>query len=195
MNKTNSTSGMDNIKVYCNEIETIDFDFNGWEIQTKGGIDTYNKYFPDSIKLKESKDCVVRAFASAFDLTYKDAHLFCKRYLERMDGRGCFFDIMIKPFEYSLVSKRVHKGTKAGGDYSIKNNITVGRFKRKFSVGSFLILVKGHALAIIDGVVYDNGCDIKKDMRHILYSYECHKQDLLEWMKQSGDDWEVLNGV
>jgi len=42
------------------------------------------------------------------------------------------------------------------GPYTIANKITISRFCKKHPKGKFYVCVRGHALAILDGVPSDN---------------------------------------
>lgn len=42
------------------------------------------------------------------------------------------------------------------GNYNRNNKITINQFVKKHPVGKYYLVVRGHALAVIDGVVYDH---------------------------------------
>lgn len=42
------------------------------------------------------------------------------------------------------------------GEYDKDNKITINQFVKKHPVGKYYLIVRGHALAVIDGVVYDH---------------------------------------
>ena len=42
----------------------------------------------DRLDLQETRDCVVRAFMSALDVPYLQAHSFVKKYLKRENKKG-----------------------------------------------------------------------------------------------------------
>jgi hypothetical protein len=54
----------------------------------------------------------------------------------------------------------------------VKRNMTTGTFIKKFPKGRYLVVVRGHAFSIIDGVVVGNTEDSKMKKRVILYSWE-----------------------
>jgi hypothetical protein len=48
-------------------------------------------YSDSDIAKSESNDCVVRSFASAFDITYDESHKFVAEKLNRKDRNGVVF--------------------------------------------------------------------------------------------------------
>ena len=54
----------------------------------------------------------------------------------------------------------------------VKRSMTTGTFIKKYPVGRYLVVVRGHAFSIIDGVVVGNIEDSKMKKRVILYSWE-----------------------
>ena len=53
-----------------------------------------------------------------------------------------------------LVNKRYPKGRNSEGE-RVYGAYTIGKFIKDHPTGRFFILVKGHACAIVDGVLYD----------------------------------------
>ena len=120
----------------------------------------------------EKNDCVVRACANAFNITYDIAHKFVAVEFKRKARKGTkkvyntfkelgkvsfelFQDTLFpvtKEYKLSCVNKPINK------DYTHKAvKYTVKTFCAKYSVGTFIVLVNKHALVIRDGVVVDNG--------------------------------------
>lgn len=112
----------------------------------------------------ENNDCVVRAMAIAADTDYATAHQWIKDYLKRPDRKGTsmtFFKLeQLAKDGIELNNKQFvpipgHK--LINPDYTHKSvQYTVGTFSQKHNKGTYFVLVKGHALAIKDGVIYDN---------------------------------------
>ena len=146
-------------------------------ISTKDAIIGYS----DSVIAKsETNDCVVRAISSAFEMHYDEAHQFVKVKFGRKDRKGTRFFVggmrrMVddkvkingKPFqlmgnEYGQVSYEV----KVKGQM-VKRNMTTGTFIKKYPVGKYLVVVRGHAFSIIDGNVVGNYGDAKMKKRVI----------------------------
>ena len=54
----------------------------------------------------------------------------------------------------------------------VKRNMTTGSFIKKYPVGKYLLVVRGHAFSIIDGVVVGNTGDARMKKRVILYAWK-----------------------
>jgi hypothetical protein len=112
----------------------------------------------------ETNDCVVRALAIAAETDYITAHKWAKENLERPDRKGT----SMTAFKLTnLIRKGIginNKCLKHIGSSELMNpeyahkqvQYTVGTFSKKHNKGTYFVLVRGHALAIKDGVVYDN---------------------------------------
>ena len=146
-------------------------------ISTKDAIIGYS----DSVIAKtETNDCVVRAISSAFEMHYDEAHQFVKVKFGRENRKGTRFFVgglrrMVddkvkingKLFqtmgnEYGHVSYEV----KVKGQM-VKRNMTTGTFIKKYPVGKYLVVVRGHAFSIIDGAVVGNTSDATMKKRVI----------------------------
>ena len=146
-------------------------------ISTKDAIIGYS----DSVIAKsETNDCAVRAISSAFEMHYDEAHQFVKVKFNRQNRKGTTFFVggmrrMVgdkvkingKSFEtmgneYGQVSYEV----KVKGQM-VKRNMTTGTFIKKYPVGKYLVVVRGHAFSIIDGNVVGNYGDAKMKKRVI----------------------------
>ena len=93
---------------------------------------------------RERRDCSVRAFAVAMGVPYEEAHAAFKRH-----GRK---DHMGTPV---FVSHWVH--TEAGMTRIDPRMPTLTQFIRENPKGRFVVHRRGHAFAVIDGVVHDWG--------------------------------------
>jgi hypothetical protein len=121
-------------------------------------------------KLAESErnDCVVRSFASAFGVTYDYAHKKVGEVFGRKNGQGTLhFSLTMN----ALASKQIkfnRKGVKpitndvmmmywveVKGKRTLRN-MTTAKFLEKYSKGTYMVTVKGHAFTIKDGVVIGN---------------------------------------
>jgi hypothetical protein len=128
----------------------------------------------------ESSDCVVRAIASASDMDYDSAHQFVKETFKRNNGKGTFgvgtgMNLLSKNGKQingknvQIISEEhntmlyyvVVKGFKK------LRATTTSSFIKKYPVGSYVVVVKGHAFTIKDGVVIGNLEDGKKMKKHI----------------------------
>ena len=119
----------------------------------------------------EKNDCSVRAIANAFDVCYDVAHAFAADVLKRKARRGTkntylnlvnaknvTFDLFSNTlFPESRTYKLTGKSSPINTDYTHKKvAYTVKTFCAKFNNGTYIVLVKGHALVIKNGIVIDN---------------------------------------
>jgi len=150
------------------------------------------KGYSDSLTARrETNDCVVRAFASAFDVTYDYAHKYVAEEFKRQPRKGTYFTAskMSKLSEGVLKvnnKKIIPIGTKSNSviyPYSlsydvkvkgetVKRQMTVGTFVKKNPKGTFFVLVRRHAFTIKDGVVIGNPEDAVKTKRPMKAAFE-----------------------
>ena len=137
-------------------------------------------YTESKIAKSEKNDCVVRAIASAADMDYDSAHQFVKETFRRKKGKG------VTRFQYTM-----NLLSKSGGKFNGRNiqiiteehntmlyyvmvknvkklrQTTTGSFIKRYPIGTYVVIVKGHAFTIKDGVVIGNPEDGKKMKKHI----------------------------
>ena len=142
-------------------------------------------YSDSTIAKTESNDCVVRAIASSFEMSYDDSHKFVAKIWFRRNREGTrnfvgglrhminnkvkingkLFETMGN--EYGHVSYEV----KVKGQM-VKRNMTTGTFIKKYPVGKYLVVVRGHAFSIIDGQVVGNTSDATMKKRVINFAFK-----------------------
>jgi hypothetical protein len=131
---------------------------------------------------RETNDCVVRAVATAFVLSYDEAHTWVAETFKRKPRKGTsgcrlFFSNAVQQ------SKLIHgKEIKQVGDsatgclktvYGInKWNMTVGTFLKMYQKGTFLVFVRRHAFVILNGVVIGNAEDAARLRVRVQRVYE-----------------------
>ena len=149
------------------------------------------KGYNESVIAKgETNDCVVRAFASCFNLSYDRAHKYVKEKFGRKDRQGTYGTVNTMMFLSLKKTQINYKRIKRMGNrqlgllnyslqYSVKTkgglifrNMTVGTFIKKNPVGTFFILVKGHAFTIKDGVVIGNWEDSNKLKKQVKSAFQ-----------------------
>lgn len=133
-----------------------------------------------SLAKSESSDCVVRAIASAAEMDYDSAHQFVKETFCRKNGKGTsgfhYTMNMMTKNGNKINGKSVEKITEEHNTmlyYVVVKGVkklrstTTGSFIKKYSKGTYVVTVKGHAFTIKDGVVIGNVEDGKKMKKHI----------------------------
>jgi sulfate adenylyltransferase subunit 1 (EFTu-like GTPase family) len=123
---------------------------------------------------KEDKDCVVRAFMGALDISYDQAHAWVKKNMNRQDRKGTYTYKAIQ-----LVEGKVKNGYKIGfmglnpaksymknvigsnkvltnPKYKKQTGYTLKSFMENNPVGRFVLIVQGHAVAVVNGVLHAN---------------------------------------
>jgi hypothetical protein len=154
---------------------------------TKEAIKGYDE---SSIAKGETNDCVVRAFASAFEVSYDYAHKYVRENFNRINRQGTYGTVhkmrQIAEDRRQINYKKVKcLGTKTSdyGQYSlkyqvktkdgvVKRDMTVGTFAKQNPVGTFFILVSRHAFTIKDGVVIGNWEDSQKKKRVVKFAFQ-----------------------
>lgn len=143
------------------------------------------KGFNESTLAKsESKDCVVRAFASAFELDYETAHNKVSKIFGRQNRKGTEgFRLKMDSLSENSISINEKSITPVNCDvnlmYWVKvkgvntlRNMTTAHFLKTFSKGTYIIQVKAHAFTIKDGVVIGNTNDATSRKKVILNAWK-----------------------
>ena len=143
-------------------------------------------YSESKIAKSENADCVVRAFASAFDISYDRAHKYVAEKFNRQPKRGTYGTVsrlvQMADNRTTVNYKKVYPvGVRKSSTLinSLSYNVTIKGEKklRQMTVGTFIkqnpkwtffVLVRQHAFTIKDGVVignYEDAVKTKKIMR------------------------------
>lgn len=120
----------------------------------------------------ETNDCFVYAFATAFDMSYDEAHTIVKERFNREDKKGVSSKMIDRRFDQMFDSSDLNVNGKTVQEIiarpttqykvygEIKNRaLRVGSFAKKYASGTYLIYTRDHALTIKDGTVIDNKND------------------------------------
>lgn len=149
------------------------------------------KGYTDSKLAKgETNDCVVRSFASAFEITYDRAHKYVAENFGRKPKQGTYGTatglVRMSDKKTTLNYKKVYPLGKRVTDtmsgslvYDVKvkgvttrRNMTVGTFVKKYPIGTFFVLVTQHAFTIKDGVVIGNHEDAVKTKKIVKCAFQ-----------------------
>jgi len=149
-------------------------------------------YQDSEIAKRETNDCVVRAFATSFEVPYDKAHKYVKEKFGRVDRKGTYGTVF-KMVELAKKQTQInHKKIKPIGtkttmrnyvvyslEYKVKINgkkinrkMTVGTFIKENPIGTFFILVNRHAFTIKDGIVHGNYEDSVKRKRIVKHAFQ-----------------------
>lgn len=146
--------------------------------------DGYGVSSGSEIAKNEKNDCVVRALANAFEISYNMAHTFVGLTFGRKDKKATQgFDSTMKDLSNHKIKfdregqlnlfdvdgkkevkvRYIGSSPKLGGKLSNpkytwtdKVAYTVKEFAQKFSRGTYVLSVKKHALTIKNGIIVDN---------------------------------------
>ena len=134
----------------------------------------------------EKNDCVVRACANAFNVTYDIAHSFTAETFKRKFRKGTYnvYNALneLGKVSFDLFQDSLFPITKEYNLKAIKNPInreythkkvsyTVKTFCSKYSKGTYIVIVHKHALCVKDGIVIDNGDMQFTGYRRVVESY------------------------
>jgi predicted transcriptional regulator len=132
----------------------------------------------------ETNDCVVRAFASAFNLSYDFAHKKVAELFGRKNGQGTYSfslvmrqmevqDVRINRKKIKTISKDVNLSywIKVKG-VNVLRSMTTAKFLEDYPKGTYIVTVKGHAFTIKDGVVIGNPEDATQRKKNILGAWK-----------------------
>ena len=147
-------------------------------------------YTESAIAKGETNDCVVRAFASAFEITYDKAHKYVKEKFGRKDRQGTYGTVgtlvkmaddrttvnykKVRPVGVRKSSTMVNSlsyNVTIKGEKKVRQ-MTVGTFVKQNPKGTFFVLVRQHAFTIKDGVVIGNPEDATKTKRPMRCAFE-----------------------
>lgn len=117
-------------------------------VKTDGGRSKYG--------FSEQRDCAVRAYAIFADAPYNEAHCLFKEH-GRKDRHGTY---------YTTIEKVMSKFTKGES-----KGLTINQLRALHPVGKVYAVKRGHAFAMIDGVIHDTGMTGGKS-RVIHYWYD-----------------------
>lgn len=105
---------------------------------------------------RETNDCTVISFTQVWDTTYDLAHKHLKKQFRRPNRGGPSWANCHKAVELCPKTKITDMG------YTRDNKITINQFIERHPKGRYWVFVSGHALAIIDGVLYDHSYKLKR---------------------------------
>ena len=138
---------------------------NGYDV-TQGSV----------LALNEKNDCAVRAFANAFNISYDVAHKFAEDKFARKAKKGvkgmfitlsklgfATFDLFSDTLFPETRTYGIHPLARSKNGKLVNTNYThkevahtVKTFCEQYNKGTYIVIVRNHALTIKDGIVIDN---------------------------------------
>ena len=148
---------------------------------------------------KEKNDCVVRAVSHAFEVDYIESHHFCEHKLHRKAGDGVYTQRYLPKVKQAFGKKLKQLGK--SNKYSDFRHLTrpqksktevyshakskwvtkrvikqipykVNEFVKAHSKGNYIVTVKAHAFAIVNGEILGNYGDAKAVNKKINSAYK-----------------------
>lgn len=138
---------------------------------------------PANLMTGDTNACTVKALSATFGISYDDAYAYAAKMWDRVKGKGVRTSKMLATFPESFDFESFVLGAsvervKATKDYKQPDKtmktrkMTLGTFASTFKKGTYYILVKGHALAVIDGEVVDHTSEFG---RKVMYAWRVNK--------------------
>jgi len=143
---------------------------------------------------RENNDCVVKAFMCALDCNYEMAHKFIADKMKRGDRKGTYTYMFAKNvinttkngkrikfigahpskgFMQTNVAGNKNKKILANPKYKKPTGFTLKSFIENHPVGRFVLIVEGHAVACINGILYGNSNEKSQGLyRSVWYGFE-----------------------
>lgn len=114
--------------------------------------------------VNETDDCAVQALATAANVPYAFAHKAMAAQCGRQIGKGTSVYLMNRYMDGPGAKCRARVTRLPYGKGADKTGITLRSFCRKHNRGRFVVCVRGHALAVVDGEIIDGweGSDLRR---------------------------------
>lgn len=123
-------------------------------------------YSDSSIAKSEKNDCFVRAVASAYEIPYDEAHEWVRVNFKRVPQKGTL-NVISNMDSYAahgvkLNDKKVsviqELRTWDVNKFKVKRT-TLNQFMKKYTTGTYILIVRGHAFTLKNGAVVGNKSD------------------------------------
>ena len=132
-------------------------------IITKNITDTVKSNGNNVMQLMDNNNCAVLALSEAFDVAYDVAHEYAQNVLHRLKRQGVVtyrivntFNSGVKIFNKKVTEEKVFTKYRQSNGKMLARRMRISTFIKENPKGVYYLLVKGHALVIKDGVMYDN---------------------------------------
>lgn len=129
-------------------------------------VDSKQTYYASMYK--DYLNCTVTAVMNAFGISYEEANTFMQKECGRKKNSAVVFERVFPNTSLGKKCKQLtFKGNKINNrnEFRVQNTITLGKFCQQYDKGTFIVLVRGHALTVKDGVVYDHSTKLKRQVK------------------------------
>lgn len=117
----------------------------------------------------EKNDCTVYAIATAFEMDYDSAHKEVSDRMQRQEGNGVKRTNVLQALAEGTtingktITRVIKSPTKTYKVYgnTIPRQLRLSSFVKENQEGTYVILTKGHAMTLKDGVLMDNKNETK----------------------------------
>jgi hypothetical protein len=115
-------------------------------------------FHSDRAALGETNDCAVRALAAVSGLTYRDAHELVAAW-GRQPRKGTHQCVaLFLTLGATVVQAEPHRYYEATGSFNTPTSIskgprTIRTLARHYKTGRYLVFIRGHVFALIDGQI------------------------------------------
>lgn len=131
----------------------------------RGGVSYKKTTYVGEKKKGENKDCAVRALMTVTGISYQEAHSLLAKHCGRKDKKGTNTNRLIALLDNIRVIKTLgftatrvhssHREVNPLGRRRQMGTVTLRSFIQANPKGTFFVLKRSHAFAVVDGVVID----------------------------------------
>lgn len=123
-----------------------------WEVLVKKGYATKDQS-------TEKSDCSVKALCITKGISYQEALKYASVNFRRERNTGANVHKIQEAFNkdnsFKELEKKEIKTYYINQGKNTERQMTVGTFIKRYSSGKYYVIVRGHAFAVIDGVIID----------------------------------------
>lgn len=124
-------------------------------------VNNWPKYKAERDRMRETRDCTVISFCEVWGAPYNHAHEHLKRQFGRPTRRGPAWAMV----ELAVEKCPKTRMEKLWGGKDKEKHMTLGQFCKAHPEGRHWVFVRGHALAVIDGVIHDHSHKPKRRVK------------------------------
>lgn len=137
---------------------------------------------------EEKNDCTVKALAVSLAIPYDQAYLYAKQRLNRRRNVGPTAKVLQRAFSFDssfneLKGKALKTTYKQVDGRMLDREMTIGTFAKMYSSGTYYIVVRGHALVVKDGIVFDHSDKPKRRIK-MAWKVEPIVGSKVDWQSQ-----------